>query len=264
MLLGAYAATRVSAWIADKRAQAYYDSLPDMFEVQEVPTERIDQPGLDESPEGNGAALLPEQTDPTGENTIVRTPETIAFTKDFDALRAACPGVVGWIRIEGTSINYPLMQSDDNDYFLTHLPSGQQNKAGSIFLDYRVSADFTSPVTPIFGHNLLNGKMFSALEGYKQQSFYHKHPSAQVFIPDEEFIVQFFAAFVLDSYEETLPLRFSGEQSFNRFIEGALERSLISSSVTAAFGDRLVYLITCDYTLRQRDQGRTVVVGKIS
>ena len=93
------------------------------------------------------------------------------FLKD---LKRDYKDVKGYIEIKGTNINYPIVQSTDNDYYLNHLPNGEKNKMGSIYLDYR-NNDFEDENTIIYGHNMNDGTMFSELENYKKQDYYEKH-----------------------------------------------------------------------------------------
>lgn len=104
---------------------------------------------------------------------------------DFDALRAINPDVVGWIYVPGTVINYPVVQGDDNDYYLTHLFDGTYNVSGSIFLDADQGAPGCSgQQTTIYGHHMNNQAMFYEIdETYRQEEF-DKIETAYYITPD--------------------------------------------------------------------------------
>lgn len=90
--------------------------------------------------------------------------ETLAI--DFEQLMAKYPDVVGWLYCEGTPINYPVMQSDDNNYYLRRLPDGNYNILGSLFADYRCGEIGDTNNYIVYGHNMKNGTMFSSLTKY--------------------------------------------------------------------------------------------------
>lgn len=100
---------------------------------------------------------------------------------NFLSLEAINPDVVGWIAAEGTEIDYPVVRGKDNDFYLRHLFMGEQNKLGSIFMDYRNHSDFSNKNTIIYGHNMKDGSMFSSLIKYKDQHYYDKFPTMQLY-----------------------------------------------------------------------------------
>src|SRR5699024_10196815 len=82
------------------------------------------------------------------------------ITVDFDALRAINEDVVAWVYIEDTGINYPVVQGEDNEYYLHHTFERKENFSGAIFMDITCHPDFTSDNSILFGHNLRTGEMF--------------------------------------------------------------------------------------------------------
>ncbi len=110
---------------------------------------------------------VPELTEPE---------ETTPITVDFEALRKENGDVVGWLYCEDTPINYPIVQSEDNDYYLRRLLDSTWNIAGTIFMDYRNAPDFSDWNTIIYGHNMNNDSMFGTLQDYKKQAYYEEHP----------------------------------------------------------------------------------------
>jgi sortase B len=167
---------------------------------------------------------------------------------------------MAWIRIDGTSVNYPIMYGTDNEYFLNHLPNGKKSKRGSIFIDYRNSPDFSDQNTMIHGHRMRSGAMFGALRHYANQSFYNSHSTVSIFTPEKNFDVKLFAGYTLNQTVETPPLRFRDAESFNSYIKNARQRSIFKSDVEVNHGDRLVTLATCEYSIKE---GRLVLVGKL-
>ena len=91
---------------------------------------------------------------------------------DFTKLVELNDQSVGWITIDGTAIDYPVVQGDDNSYYLTHDFNNSSSIQGSIFMDYRNQPDFSDWNNIVYGHNMDNGSMFGALVKYRKQAFY--------------------------------------------------------------------------------------------
>jgi sortase B len=217
----------------------FYNSLP----TPQTPV------GSDQAPEAH-------EEKPAGEAQV---PAWTPFV-DFEALRVDFPDTVAWIRIEGADVDYPIMHGEDNEYYLSHLPNRQQNRLGSIFLDYRNAPEFTDTVSLIYGHNMRSGEMFGPLENYSEQGYYEKHLSAMLHTPKKDYEIHFFASYILDPAGEVPPMQFKDAAAFYEHIADIRNRSSFNSSVDVAYGDRLVCLCTCDYSLAD---GRQIVVGKL-
>ena len=88
---------------------------------------------------------------------------------------SVCKEIIGWIYSDGTPINYPIVQTTNNEYYLRRLIDGTYNQAGSIFMDYKNSSDFSDYNTIIYGHNMKNDSMFGTLTSYESQDYYNEH-----------------------------------------------------------------------------------------
>ena len=88
----------------------------------------------------------------------------------FAGLKKVNPDVIAWIQIPALDISYPVVQGKDNYYYLHHMFDGQENKNGSIFVDYHNQPDFLDSNTIVYGHNMKNGSMFGTLDRYQDQS----------------------------------------------------------------------------------------------
>ena len=95
---------------------------------------------------------------------------------DFAGLQAVNPDVIAWIDIPGLSVSYPVVQRNDNAYYLHHLITGEYNSSGSIFADCHNQPDFTDQNTIIYGHNMKNGSMFGTLSHYQDQALWEENP----------------------------------------------------------------------------------------
>lgn len=179
---------------------------------------------------------------------------------DLAAIQAKLPNIQAWIRGEGAGIDYPVVQGENNDYYLEHLPNSTRNKMGSIFLDYRNAADFSDQNSLIYGHHIKQGALFGALDKYKSQGFYNAHPTMLLYTPEQNYTVELIAGYVADASKENLPLSFADEEAFKRYIKEIQRRSLFTSTVEISAEDRLLSLCTCSYEL---SDGRFILVGKL-
>lgn len=102
---------------------------------------------------------------------------------DFQALKEINPDIVAWIRIPGV-LDYPVVQGKDNQYYLSHTFQKNHNIAGSIFLDYRNSSNFTDSKNIIYGHNMKDGSMFHVLQNFQEIDFYQKNREILLYLPD--------------------------------------------------------------------------------
>lgn len=177
---------------------------------------------------------------------------------DFEALRAINPDIVAWIYIEGTDINYPVVQGSDNSHYLNRLFDGTVNSAGSIFMDYRNEKDFSDRNTVFYGHHMSNGTMFDQVAEYKDQAFYDSHPTCLILTPERNYRVEFFAGYVTDMNSQAWKLKFGSDEEFSQWLEEALSQSTFSSDITPTAQDRVVTLSTCTY---EYNDARYVLLG---
>ncbi len=182
----------------------------------------------------------------------VTDPEKIEV--DFEELWAMNRDVVAWIYCPNTKINYPIVQTDDNDYYLNHLLDGTWNGNGSIFMDYENGPDFSDGNTLIYGHRMKTGAMFGEVSNYRYQSFYDEHPYLYIITPTQRYRVDLFAACVVSSVGKIYSLQPSED-----VIRDCISRSSFSSSIDYPSGN-IVTLSTC--TAEAEDK-RFVVLGEL-
>lgn len=186
--------------------------------------------------------------------------DTLWPSVDFEQLAQINPDIVGWIYIEGTTINYPVVQTGDNSYYLNHLFDGTVNRAGCIFLDAANSAGFSDRNSIIYGHHLKDQSMFTCLMKYKQQSYYEEHPVALLLTPDCKYKIQLFSGYVSDTASGAWDKDFS-DGSFGDWLSAIKEKSCFTSEFTPTEDDRIVTLSTCTYEF---NNARFVMHGYIA
>lgn len=199
-----------------------------------------------------------ESTEPTETDTNLETEPTqedLSITVDFEELLAQYPNAVGWLYCEGTPINYPVMQSDDNDYYLRRLPDGTYNTAGSLFADYRCGKLGESNNYIIYGHNMKNGTMFSCLTKYKSQPYYDEHPVLYLYTPEGNYQIELIAGFV------SKPTRgiYNTNQTYEQILRYCSNYTF-RSDVAPCEGDCYITLSTCSY---EYENARYIVVGRL-
>ncbi len=195
----------------------------------------------------------PDETEP------MQVPDdTVWPVVDFDALLAINPDVVAWIYIEGTSINYPVVQGEDNSYYLNRLLDGSYNGAGTIFLDYRNESDFSDRNSVLYGHHMNNGTMFQQITEYKDQSFYDEHPVCLIMTPDGNYKLEFFAGYVIDMNSQAWKMEFASDEEYAQWQQDAVSKSTFTGVAEPTPQDRVVTLSTCTY---EYNDARYVLVG---
>ena len=178
----------------------------------------------------------------------------VPFTVDFEKLKQENNDIVGWIYSENTPINYTVVQSKDNNYYLRRLVTGEYNTAGSLFMDYRNNPNIEDSNTIIYGHNMKNATMFGTLQKYRNQEYYDNHKIMYYFTPEKNYIVRLFAGFT-ESVESSLYQLGNINQ---KNIEQLYKKSNFKSDVTVAEENKFLTLSTCAY---EYDGARYIVVG---
>lgn len=208
--------------------------------------------------------IVNESTQENIEETINQKNERILKVQK---LQEENPDIVGWLEIEGTSINYPVLQGNDNEYYMTHNYKKQKSKNGSIFLTKDYNWSIPSSNLLIYGHNLSNGTMFQELLKYEKEDFYKKHPIIRFTTNNEDAEYEIISAFKSRVYykSEKNVFRYyyfvnaKTEAEYNEFVQNAKKASLYNIDKTAQYGDQLITLSTCSYHV---EDGRFAVVGR--
>ncbi len=180
---------------------------------------------------------------------------------DFDALAKMNPDIAAWLQQPGTKINYPVVHGADNVYYLTHLFDGTSNPSGTLFIDSGNQPGFAGKNTIIYGHNMLDGTMFSSLERYQKQDYYAAHPTMQLTTPEGGCTVEIFAAFRASVEEDAWRTGFADDGDFAGWAAWLAAKSAIATDVEVAPGDRVITLSTC---VNNDDDARFLVYGRLA
>jgi len=203
--------------------------------------------------------------------------ETMAETVPVETQRPVLPtlaekaarnqDMVGWIQIEGTKIDYPLMYTPEEPEKYLHKDfNGNFSVGGLPFLDAACKMEPASDNLLIYGHNMQNGTMFRALLSYEQKDFWKEHPRIHISTLYEEKTYEVLAALYDRVYFKTEEhfkfyqfIDAADQASFDEAVSYFQEHALYETGVTARYGDKLVTLVTCAYHV---DNGRFLVVAR--
>ena len=184
--------------------------------------------------------------------------ETSPISVDFDTLKEANDDVIGWLYCEDTPINYPVLQSDDNSYYLRRLVNDEWNIAGSLFMDYRNNLSNNDWNTVIYGHNMKNDSMFGTLPEYRNQDYYEQHPIMYFLTPEADYKIELIAGFVTPSDSELYDVYLSETDRASLCDELFELSDFQSNEYSFEENIRLLTLSTCSY---EYETARYVVVG---
>ncbi len=172
--------------------------------------------------------------------------------------------MAGWIRIENTKVNYPVMHTPGRtDYYLRRNFQGQTSEWGALYAREECDLNEPSDNVTIYGHNMKDGSMFAALNSYRNRDFWKSHRYIQFDTLTEHHTYEIFAVFVTTAsegkgfdYHEFINAR--DEMDFDTFIAKCLSLSLYGTDIVPEYGDKIICLSTCEYTV---ENGRLVVAA---
>lgn len=175
--------------------------------------------------------------------------------------------IMGWLQIEGTNIDYPVLQTTDNSFYLTHNYKKEDSKAGSLFLDTNFDLEKPSTNYLIYGHRNTNGLMFEDLVNYKKEDYYKTHPTIKFTTLKEDCKYEIISVFLSRVYykSEKNVFRYyyfvnaENEQEYNDYIANCKKVSLYDTGKSATYGEQLLTLSTCEYS---QEDGRLAIVAR--
>ena len=212
------------------------------------------------------STLVKEDSGGTVEINYTEKQDKPPILKKYETLYNKNRKLIGWLKIEGCDIDYPVMQTSNNEYYLDHNYNQEYDKNGSLFLDKDCDAAFPNDNMIIYGHHMKSGKMFGNLNYYSKESFWedNKEFTFDTIYETGTYAVMYVFRSKIYSEEEIVFKYYqfidaTSENEFNSNMEEMANMSLYDTGVTASYGDRLITLSTCDSS---EEDGRFVVVAK--
>lgn len=185
-----------------------------------------------------------------GEETVEETlPDPVDIPVDFDFLLGENEDIIGWIQVDGTKIDYPVLYDTTyNLYYLNHNYKGTTTAFGSIFVMGENAGDFTDFNTVVYGHNMLDGSMFAQLHQFRKKDFFDSHGEIIVYTPDRKLTYRVFASYRRDNLDIIANNDFSTKELRTQYIDSIYENTAVANfnpeyRVTA--DDRILTLSTC-------------------
>jgi len=202
-------------------------------------------------------------TEATTEETTVETePTEPTMIPGYQEIYELNNHTVGWLKIEGTKLDYPVLQTpDDPNYYLYRDFDGKNSKRGSVYAWGTADINEPSDNITLFGHNMADGSMFATLNNYVNKYYWEDNSLIFFDTLTEYHMYKIFAVFKTSanigegfSYHKFVDA--ASEAEFNTFVETCKSLSFYDTGITPVYGDKIITLSTCEYTL---DNGRLVV-----
>ncbi|MBQ8614211.1 MAG: class B sortase [Ruminiclostridium sp.] len=233
------------------------------------------------APEESDAAATTTTTAPKVTTTTTTTLPPLPVMSTYEAKYAENEDLIGWIKLEAANLNDPVMQAEDNKYYLDKDFNGNEYKNGSFFVDYK--CQFTTRTRPantiIYGHNMVTGPSFAKLTRYydarlngdypNRLDFYMNNPTIQFDTVWEEGTYKVFACMYVNTMEEHGEVfkyykqrDIKNEGQFYEYIAKIMDRSVFYTDVDLEYGDEILTLSTCYYPLGKEVDSRCVVFAR--
>ena len=166
---------------------------------------------------------------------------------DFNELLKKNPDTVGWIEVKGTNINYPIVQTTDNSYYLTHAFDKTKNEAGWVFMDYRNDAVNFNQNTILYAHSRLTGSMFGSLKNILESSWYTNKNNhiIRLSTPTENTMWQVFSVYTIPKESYYITPNFNSNEAYQEFLNTMKSRSEVEFSAEVNTNDKILTLSTC-------------------
>lgn len=176
------------------------------------------------------------------------------------SLQRVNPDIVGWLTVDGTQIDYPIVHGKDNDYYLTHTAERKESKTGAIFMDYRNNTDFSDFNTILYGHNLKSGRMFAGIHQFQQQAYFDAHQTGTLYAGDAAYPLRIIACAIADddgAYYDIALISPALQSAHMEMIQKTAAQCRLESP---DISQKLLTLSTCSY---EGQKARIVIVAQI-
>lgn len=164
-----------------------------------------------------------------------------------------------WIKVNNTNIDYPVVQTSDNEYYLTHDFNKEYLASGSIFMDYRNNFE-EDKSNIIYGHYMRNKTMFGELVNYKDENFFNENNLINIEYKGKTYTYQVFSVYVADLTKDYLKVDFENDKEYQNYINYITNRSMYKSNLQISKEDKIITLYTCSYEFKD---ARTIVHAKL-
>jgi len=179
----------------------------------------------------------------------------------FEELKKFNSDVIAWLEVYGTTIDYPVLQAEDNNKYLNKDVMGKYSLSGSLFLDYQNAPDFSDFNSIIFGHHMDKAVMFGGIDRFTDKDYFEKHRYGNLFFEGKNHGVEFFAFLEVDAYDYTIYRVAVPDNAREEYLENLLEKATYTRNTGAIIEENIVLLSTCT---SESTNGRHILVGRIT
>ena len=181
------------------------------------------------------------------------------ITTDLSNLIKQNSDTIGWIKVPNTEINYPVVQTTDNKYYLNYDFEKKENTAGWIFLDYRNRLDNSDDNYIIYGHNRLDDSMFGTLKKTMEEEWYKNNKYIYFNTTNSYLTYEVFSIYSIDKDEFKSNINSISEEKYEEYLKVSLRRSIYDFQVELTTNDKIITLYTCD----NDNENRTILQAKL-
>ena len=166
----------------------------------------------------------------------------------------------GWIKVDNTNIDYPIVQGKDNSFYLDKDINKNYVSSGSIFMNY-LNHGFNDENTVLFGPHMRNKTMFAQLKKYKEKEFFYGNNNIEIEIKDGKTLkYKVFSVYVTDANDNYIKTNFDNKSEYKEFLDKIKNKSIYKSDINVDENDKIITLSTCSYEF---NDARMVVHGKL-
>lgn len=164
-----------------------------------------------------------------------------------------------WIEVPNTNINYPVVQGQDNDFYLSHDFNKKESSSGAIFIDYKNNIDKDKNII-IYGHNMKNKSMFQNLMKFKDEEFWKENNKIILTIDGKTYEYEIFSSYISNAKDIDLKTNFENDDEYLKYIDDIKKRSIFHRDMNIKSNDRIITLSTCSY---EKDDARMIIHGRL-
>lgn len=221
---------------SQKAARDEYDALRESVHYEPLPT-------VEPLPTAEPTAE-PEATPEASEEIEI---EPVEIPVNIPYLQSLNSDVIGWICVDGTDIDYPILYDNtDNSYYLDHTRTGQYSANGSIFVQDINSRELTDFNTVVYGHNMKDGSMFAQLHRFEEKDFFEDHDTITIYTEDSVLTYKIFAAYVRDNEHLIKYYAYDTEADREAYVDDIYDHDgFFRDDVEVTPDDRIISLSTC-------------------
>lgn len=202
---------------------------------------------IEEVPDSDNTEIIEQKEDIPEDNPYWDYIKMNLISVNFDDLLKINNETKGWIQVNGTNINYPFVQTSNNDYYLTHSYDKSYNQAGWVFMDYRNDTESLDKNTILYAHGMNNKTMFGSLRNILSSSWYNNTNNhiIKLSTPTENTLWQVFSVYHIETTNDYIQTEFASDEEYQSFLDMLKGRSAVTFDTSLNTTDKILTLSTC-------------------